>query len=90
MRSLLASSLQTAALGENGFHDVGTGPGTQEAAYVDWLTISDPLGSVVADVERIRASRMVPGTIPIYGFIYDVRSGRLVEVPDATEAGARR
>ncbi len=90
MRSLLASSLQTAALGENGFHDVGTGPGTQEAAYVDWLTISDPLGSVVADVERIRASRMVPGTIPIYGFIYDVRSGRLVEVPDATAAGARR
>jgi carbonic anhydrase len=90
MRSLLASSLQTAALGENGFHDVGTGPGTHEAAYVDWLTISDPLGSVVADVERIRASRMVPGGIPIYGFIYDVRSGRLVEVPEATAAGARR
>ncbi len=90
MRSLMASSLQTAALGENGFHDVGTGPGTPEAAYVDWLTISDPVGSVVADVERIRASRMVPGTIPIHGFIYDVRTGRLVEVPEATAAGARR
>jgi carbonic anhydrase len=25
--------------------------------------------------------------IPIYGYIYDVKTGRLVEVPAATEAG---
>src|ERR1700710_967298 len=41
MRSLLASSLETAELGADGFHDVGSGPGSTEAAYVDWLTISD-------------------------------------------------
>jgi carbonic anhydrase len=29
----------------------------------------------------------VPKTIPIYGYIYDVRSGRLIEVPAATAAG---
>ena len=31
---------------------------------------------------------LVPGDIPIYGYIYDVKTGRLVEVPEATRAGA--
>jgi carbonic anhydrase len=30
---------------------------------------------------------MVPSDIPIYGYIYDCRSGELVEVPEATAAG---
>jgi len=30
----------------------------------------------------------VPPTIPIYGYIYDVTTGRLIEVPAATAAGA--
>src|ERR1700712_5434245 len=54
MRELLASSLETAALDADGFHDVGTGPGSAEAQYVDWLTISDKPPRVVADVTRIR------------------------------------
>jgi len=29
----------------------------------------------------------VPTTIPIYGYIYDVKTGRLVEVERATDAG---
>jgi carbonic anhydrase len=87
MRSLLASSLETAELGADGFHDVGSGPGSTEAAYVDWLTISDKAQSVVDDVTRIRSHPLVPGRIPIHGFIYDVATGRLVEVPDATAAG---
>jgi carbonic anhydrase len=29
----------------------------------------------------------VPKSIPIYGYIYDVHSGKLVEVPAATNAG---
>ena len=31
---------------------------------------------------------LVPSTIPIYGYLYDVSTGRLVEVPEATKAGA--
>ena len=31
--------------------------------------------------------RSCPSRIPIYGYIYDVETGRLVEVPAATEAG---
>ena len=88
MRDLLASSLETAALGPDGFTDVGQGPGSTEAKYIDWLTISENAKSVVEDVERIRSHPLVPGRIPIYGYIYDVATGRLVEVPDATLAGA--
>lgn len=88
MRGLLSSSLETAALGDEGFYDVGTGPGSAEAAYVDWLTIPNQEQSVVDDVARIRAHPLVPRTIPIYGYVYDVGSGRLNEVPAATAAGA--
>ena len=87
IRDLLASSLETAALGEQGFYDVGDGPGSAEARYIDWLTIADQHGAVVEDVERIRNHPLVPGSIPIYGYVYDVRSGRLIEVEAATAAG---
>jgi carbonic anhydrase len=87
MGDLLAASLETAQLGPSGFSDVGTGPGSPEGRYVSWLTISDQTGSVVDDVQRIRRHALVPGQIPIYGFVYDVRSGRLEEVPEATAAG---
>ncbi len=42
---------------------------------------------MVEDVTRIRSHPLVPGRIPIYGYIYDVSTGRLVEVPEATTAG---
>jgi carbonic anhydrase len=87
MRGLLRSSLETAQLTDQGFTDVGTGPGSGAGEYIDWLTIADQTQSVLDDVTRIRQHPLVPGTIPIYGYVYDVRSGRLIEVPAATEAG---
>jgi len=87
MRSLLASSLETAALDANGFHDVGKGPGSLEGEFIDWLTIRDQAQSVTADVQRIRNHPLVPKSIPIYGYIYDVKTGKLLEVPSATQAG---
>ncbi len=90
MRALLTSSLETAALEPAGWRDVGKGPGSAEGHYIDWLTIRDQAESVLADVRRIRNHPLVPGIIPIYGYIYDVKSGKLVEVPAATAAGAAR
>jgi carbonic anhydrase len=87
IRGLLANSLETAALGADGFHDVGTGPGSSEAAYIDWLTIADQTGAVEDDVNRIRSHPLVPESIAIYGYVYDVRTGRLVEVPQAKRVG---
>ena len=87
IRGLLASSLKTATVDATGWHDVGKGPGSAEAQYVDWLTIADQVASVTADVQRIRKHPLVPSDIPIYGYIYDVKTGRLVEVAEATKVG---
>lgn len=90
MRDLLGSSLETASIDEHGWHDHGSGPGSTEGAFIDWLTISDRVKSVVMDVQRIRSHPLVPARIPIHGFIYDCHTGRLIEVPKATEIGEAR
>ena len=87
MRDLLGNSLETATIDENGWRDTGKGPGSPEGDYIDWLTISDQAKSVYADVQRIRDHPLVPSSIPIYGYIYDVKTGRLIEVPEATTVG---
>ena len=87
IRDLCASSLETAALGPDGFYDVGTGQGSRAAEDIDFLTIADTTGSVIDDVRRIRSHPLVPSRIPVHGFVYDVRSGRLIEVPEATAVG---
>jgi carbonic anhydrase len=90
MRDLLGSSLRTAAFDGKTWRDEGPGPGSAEAQFVDWLTIRDQSASVLADVRRIRGHSLVPADIPVYGYVYDVRTGRLVEVPEATAAGTPR
>ena len=87
MRGLLNSSLETAALGADGFRDVGKGPGSRAGEYIEWLTIADRKQAVVDDVTRIRNHPLVPRPIPIYGYVYDVKSGKLIEVEAATQAG---
>src|SRR5689334_22576028 len=87
MRGLLANSLETAELGTQGFRDVGKGPGSAEGQFIDWLTIKDSQQAVVDDVTRIRRHPLVPKNIPVYGYIYDVKTGKLVEVEEAIRAG---
>ena len=87
MRDLLGSSLETAELSAQGFRDVGKGPGSPEGEFIDWLTIADAKQAVVDDVARIRRHPLVPGNIPIYGYIYDVKTEKLVEIEDATRPG---
>jgi carbonic anhydrase len=87
MSDLCGQSLETAELGPDGFRDVGSGGGSVEAKYIDWMTIGDTNGAVVDDVKRIRQHPLVPGRIPVYGYVYDVRSGMLREVEEATTAG---
>ena len=87
MRGLLARSLETATIDQHGWRDTGKGPGSSEGRYVDWLTIDDNARSVVEDVVRIRNHPLVNQSIPIHGYLYDVKSGRLNEVPEASKAG---
>ena len=87
MGNLLESSLETASVDADGWHDNGTGPGTSDGKYIQWLTFTNQEQGLVEDVKRIRNCSMVPSTIPIYGYIYDCKSGKLVEIPEATMAG---
>jgi carbonic anhydrase len=84
---LLSQSLQTATIDANGWRDVGQGPGSPEGRYIKWHTITDNAASVREDVQRIRNHPLVPASIPIYGYIYDVKTGHLVVVPGAAELG---
>jgi carbonic anhydrase len=85
---LLSKSLETAALDENGFHDVGKGPGSTEGKYINFLTVSDREGAVIEDVQRVRNHPLVPKSIPVYGYLYDVKSGKLIEVEEAKSVAA--
>ena len=87
MSGLLSSSLKTATVDTSGWHDSGEGPGSTEGRYINWLTIADNEKSVVEDVLRVRKHPLVPADIPIYGYIFDVKTGRLVEVSEAREIG---
>jgi len=88
MGDLLAGSLDTAELTPDGFRNTSEPGGSPEGRYIKWHTITDAEQAVVDDVARIRAHPLVNPVIPVYGYIYDVKSGNLVEVPAATAAGA--
>ncbi len=87
MRDLLGSSLKTASFDGKKWSDPGGGPGSRHGQYIDWLTIKDQHQSVADDVDHIRKSPLVPREIAIYGYVYSVETGQLVEVPRATEIG---
>jgi len=87
IRDLLSTSLKTASVDDTGWHDCCEGNGSNEGQFIDWLTIDEQTQSVLDDVTRIRNHPLVPSDIPIYGYIYDVKTGALIEVPDAINIG---
>ena len=90
MRRLLRSSLKTASLDKEGWKDTGEGPGSTEGEFIDWLTISNQEESVRSDVQRIRNHPLVPREIPIYGYLYDVKTGRLRKLPVRHKSAKQR
>jgi carbonic anhydrase len=87
MHNLLSKSLKTATIDEKGWRNVEEDGGSHEAKFISFLTIKNLEDSVTEDVLRIKNHPLVPKDIPIYGYIYDVKSGKLIEVPEATAAG---
>ena len=51
-----------------------------DASGLDFLPFADLAQSVRDDVAAIRASPFIPEDLPVSGFIYDVRTGRLQPV----------
>lgn len=87
MASLLETSLETAELTSEGWRNPKGGSGSSEGRFINWFTISDQEASVIADVRRIRKHPLVSSTVSIYGFLFDVKSGRLTEVAEASRIG---
>lgn len=53
---------------------------TNEGYFINWLTIPDRVESVREDVNRLRSHPLVSKDIRISGYIFDVKSGRLIEI----------
>lgn len=87
MGDLLERSLDMAELTESGWSDIGKGPGSVEGRFIKWLTFQNETQSVVEDVIRIRNHPLVPKGLPIYGYVYQVETGKLIEVAEASEVG---
>ena len=87
MGGLLEDNLETANFDGKAWSNPKHGGGSVHGHFINWHTIADMPKSVVEDVKRIRSHPLVPGSIPIFGFIYDVKTGKLNEVKEASAAG---
>ncbi|ORX42339.1 carbonic anhydrase [Piromyces finnis] len=85
---LLSESLESANIDEHGtwYNPVKKG-GSEAGQYINFLPFKHLEKSVIDDVTVVRNHPLIPKHIPIYGFYYDVKTGKLVEVPEATEIG---
>jgi carbonic anhydrase len=87
MARLLETSLETAELTPKGWRNSKEEFGSSEGRFIRWFTISDPEETLVTDVRRIREHPLVSPTVSIHGFLFDVKTGRLMEVPEARRIG---
>jgi carbonic anhydrase len=85
--NLLEDNLETAQFDGKTWSNPKHGGGSVAGHYIHWHTFDDNAKSVTEDVQRIRSHPLVPKHIPIYGFIYDVKTGKLDEVAEASAAG---
>jgi len=70
-----------------GLREAGTHVAPARLHGVDGLAMPDPAQALVDDVRRIREHPLVSAAVEISGWVLDVASGRLAEVPEATAAG---
>jgi carbonic anhydrase len=84
---LLDDDLATASFDGKSWSNPHHNGGHAAGHFIKWHTIKDQESSVVQGVRRIREHSLVPSNVPIYGYIYDVKTGHLNEVKAATKAG---
>ena len=80
MATLLETSRATACYKDGKWRNASAEGGSPEGRHVAWLSFTDLARSVRDDVDRIRNHPLVPDGIPVHGFIYEVRTGRLLPV----------
>jgi carbonic anhydrase len=84
---LLEDDLATASFDGEKWSNPHHKGGHAAGHFIKWHTIRNQETSVEQDVRRIREHPLVPANVPIHGYVYDVKTGRLNEVKAATEAG---
>jgi carbonic anhydrase len=80
MASLLETSRATANFDGTAWSNPQAEGGSSEGWHVAWLTFKNLEQSVRDDVLRIRNHPLTPKDVPVWGFIYDVKSGQLLPV----------
>jgi carbonic anhydrase len=48
-----------------------------DATWQQFHVVSDQLGSLREDVAKVRSHPLIPDTVKVGGFLYDVDSGRI-------------
>jgi len=82
MGELLSESLGTAILDREGWKNLQRDGGSEEGKFINWLPITHQRNSILEDVKRIREHPLVSEKISVYGFLFDVKTGRLEEIKD--------
>lgn len=80
MAGLLENSRATASFDGTSWTNPQSEGGSPDGWHVAWLTFKDLAQSVRDDVARIRNHPLTPKDVPVWGFIYDVKSGQLLPV----------
>ena len=80
MASLLETSRATANFDGTAWSNPQDEGGSSEGWHIAWLTFKNLEQSVRDDVIRIRNHPLTPKDVPVWGFIYDVKSGQLLPV----------
>lgn len=80
MAALLETSLATARFDGKVWTNTAAEGGSTTGHFIQWLTFKDLAKSVVDDVKRIREHPLTPSDVRLHGFIYDVKTGRLLPV----------
>jgi carbonic anhydrase len=84
--NLLENDLETAVLKDGVWVNPernstdNTKPGSRLGKSINWHTFTDLKESVLKDMNSIRNHELVPSHINIFGFIFDVKTGKLSPV----------
>lgn len=87
MGNLFAKSLDPVTYKDGEWYDPQIHPGSEEGRKINWLSIDNYEECVRADVQRIRNHPLVSPAVSIYGYIYDVSTGKLNKVEGAESLG---
>jgi len=51
-----------------------------DGSVIESLAITDPIDSIATDIERLRASEILPNDMLVAGYVYDVDDGHLNQI----------